>query len=131
MTAQRIKLVIVELCTDLKKIMFLREDDAEEQNTSVNQEKSYINKMPSSSSNTEETITFPYIGPPGTGPGLLGSKPGSDKLEYLTALEHYATSLKSALAIAATLRNLKSRELDVEIVYESICDIESEFKRMV
>ncbi|GFQ72798.1 uncharacterized protein TNCT_88391 [Trichonephila clavata] len=110
--------------------MFLREYDAKEQNTSVDQEKSYIDKMPSSC-NTEQAIIFPYLGPPGTGPGLLGNKPGSDKLEYLTALEHYATSLKSALAIAATLRNLKSKDLNVEIVYESLCDIESEFKRMV
>ncbi|PRD29094.1 UNVERIFIED_CONTAM: hypothetical protein NCL1_30471 [Trichonephila clavipes] len=68
--------------------MFLREYDAKEQNTSVDQEKSYIDKMPSSC-NTEQAIIFPYIGPPGTGPGLLGSKPGSDKLEYLTALEHH------------------------------------------
>ncbi|GFX29665.1 uncharacterized protein TNCV_2749991 [Trichonephila clavipes] len=68
--------------------MFLREYDAKEQNTSVDQEKSYIDKMPSSC-NTEQAIIFPYIGPPGTGPGLLGSKPGSDKLEYLTALEHW------------------------------------------
>lgn len=74
------------------------------------------------------TIIFPYIGPPGSGPGLLGSRPGSLKTEYLVALEHHANSLKNALTIAAALKNgtWKNKDLDVEVVYDSICDIESE-----
>lgn len=40
----------------------------------------------------------------------------------------YASSLKSALTIAATLKNERNKDLDVEGVYDSICDIESELR---
>ncbi|KAG8194948.1 hypothetical protein JTE90_021409 [Oedothorax gibbosus] len=80
------------------------------------------------SPNPEQSVVFPYRGPPGSGPGLLGSKPGAVKLEYLIALEHYAASLKSALIIAATLKNEKNKDLDIDMVYNSICAIENEFQ---
>ncbi|GIY87976.1 uncharacterized protein CDAR_596111 [Caerostris darwini] len=105
--------------------MFLR-NETEEQNESLIHEIPYNENLPSSSSNTEQIIVFPYVGPPGAGPGLLGSKPGSGKLEYLVALERHANSLKSALAIAATLNGLKNRNVHDEVVCNSICNIENE-----
>ncbi|KAF8792163.1 uncharacterized protein LOC129969158 isoform X2 [Argiope bruennichi] len=106
--------------------MFLK-DETEKQNLSSSQENSSDDQMPSFSYNTEQTIMFPYVGPPGAGPGLLGSKPGSGKLEHLIALEHHASSLKSALAIAATLKGVKTR-LNAELIYDSACDFENEWK---
>lgn len=47
-----------------------------------------INNSPSS---TTQTIIFPCIGPPGSGPGLLGSRPGVMKTDYLAALEHVSS----------------------------------------
>lgn len=47
---------------------------------------------------------------------------------YIFFLSQHANSLKSALTIAASLRNEKDKDLDVEGVYDSICDIESELK---
>ena len=42
----------------------------------------------SSPSSMAHAIIFPCIGPPGSGPGLLGSRPGAIKTDYLIALEH-------------------------------------------
>ncbi|CAL1271899.1 unnamed protein product [Larinioides sclopetarius] len=106
--------------------MFLK-DETEKQNLPSSQEKPSNEQMPSLPCNTEQTIMFPYVGPPGAGPGLLGSKPGSGKLEHLIALEHHASSLKSALAIAATLKGIKTR-LSTELIYDSVCEFESEWK---
>lgn len=43
-------------------------------------------------------------------------------------LFQHANSLKSALTIAAALRNERNKDLNVEGVYDSICDIETELK---
>lgn len=45
-------------------------------------------KLSSSPSSMTQAVIFPCIGPPGSGPGLLGSRPGAIKTEYLIALEH-------------------------------------------
>lgn len=94
-----------------------------------NKKESYCDeKINNSATPVAQAIIFPYIGPPGSGPGLLGSRPGAVKTEYLLALEHHASSLKSALTIAANLKNERNKDLDVEGVYDSICVIESELK---
>lgn len=45
-----------------------------------------------------------------------------------SVLFQHANSLKSALTIAATLRSERNKDLNVEGVYDSICDIETELK---
>lgn len=50
-------------------------------------------KLNNSSSPVAPNIIFPHIGPPGSGPGLLGSRPGVLKTEYLIALEHVSALL--------------------------------------
>lgn len=51
-------------------------------------------KINNSASPVSQSIIFPYIGPPGSGPGLLGSRPGAVKTEHLIALEHVSCCLK-------------------------------------
>ncbi|KFM65700.1 hypothetical protein X975_14541, partial [Stegodyphus mimosarum] len=80
------------------------------------------------SSLNAQNMIFPYIGPPGSGPGLLGNRPGAGKTEYLIALEHYAAGLKRALTIITELKNKKNKDVDVELECDSVCSIESELK---
>ncbi|XP_071036665.1 uncharacterized protein [Parasteatoda tepidariorum] len=96
------------------------ENASEQQDEYEVQEPTPVEVRPLSPSKSPQCIVFPYIGPPGAGPGLLGSRPGVGNIEYLVALEQHATSLKSALAIAASLQNTKNKNVDVEIIYDSI-----------
>lgn len=61
-----------------------------------------------------QAIVFPYVGPPGSGPGLLGSRPGSGVTEFLIALEHHAASLKSALQVVHALKSKNDDGSSVE-----------------
>lgn len=60
-------------------------------------------KLSSSPSSMTQAIIFPCIGPPGSGPGLLGSRPGAIKTEYLIALEHVRFLFLSKRIMRVTL----------------------------
>lgn len=58
-----------------------------------NKKETLYDEKLNNSSSPVSPIIFPCIGPPGSGPGLLGSRPGALKTDYLIALEHVSYTL--------------------------------------